>query len=110
MQVEGGYRYPGGTICVAASIASLVAAGCVWHFKPLSIRQGIALVLMMEGTVLWASSFTPKGLTPPPPGMAAKVKWFFRQQDGTTLSFNQPMFYIGILSILVACVVGAFGS
>ena len=110
MQFEGGYRYPGNAICVSASIASLVAAGVVCQLKPLSTSQAVTLALMMEGTLLWASSFTPKGLVPPPAGVAAKIQWFFRQQGGTSLSFNQPMFYLGILCILSACIMGALGS
>ena len=110
MQFEGGYRYPGNAICALASVLSLLAAGLVWKLKPLPSSQAVALALMMEGTVLWASSFTPKGLTPPPTGTRAKIAWFFRQQGGTALSFNQPMFYLGILCILVACIMSALAS
>ena len=110
MQFEGGYRYPGNAICGIASALSIVATAIVWRAKPLPNSQAATLFLMLEGTILWASSFTPRGLVPPPAGLRGKVAWFFRQQAGTALAFNQPMFYLGILCVLCGCIVGALAS
>lgn len=100
MQFNGGYRYPSTLICIFLSVLSLVAGALVWHAQELSFCKGISLLLILEGTVLWASAFTPEGLVPPPTGIVAKFRWFLKQQSGVPLAFNQPLFYVGILLLL----------
>jgi hypothetical protein len=106
MQNEGGYRYPGNAICLLSSIIVLLTIGWLWNANHLSTQKALALVFGTEGTILWASAFTPKGLLPPQGGIWARVQWLFKVQGGTSLSFNQPMFYIGILFVLAACFLG----
>jgi hypothetical protein len=103
MQFEGGYKYPSNAICLVSSIIVLLASGYLWYAMSLSLQKVLVLVLGAEGTILWASAFTPKSLGPPPDGIMRKVNWFFKEQGGTALSFNQPMFYFGILFVLAAC-------
>lgn len=100
MQSNGGYRYPSALICIFLSCLSLAAGAWVWHTQELSLCKGIALLLILEGTVLWASALTPKGLVPPNAGISVKFCWFLKPQSGVTLSFNQPLFYLGILLLL----------
>lgn len=64
------------------------------------------MLLALEGTVLLASAFTPKGLTPPPAGIIPKLRWLFKEQAGVPLSFNQPLFYVGILLLLGSILLG----
>ncbi len=78
----------------------------IWYWKPLSVGKGLALLLSLEGTILWASSLTPIGLKPPPVGFLSKLRWFFDQQGGIPFSVNQPLFYIGVLFLLIAIIFG----
>jgi len=105
MQFEGGYRYPSSIICTVCSVLFLSAAGFICYWKSLSLAKGSALLLSLEGTILWASSLTPKGLKPPPAGFFPKVYWFFDQQEGVPFSVNQPLFYIGVVCVLVASII-----
>ncbi len=107
MQVGGGYRYPGGSICTILMVAGFVTVTILWAMSCLAAGRAIAVVLNVEGPVLWASSFTPKGLTPPPPSLVGLARWFFAQQGGVTFAINQPMFYTGILLVIAGTVVGA---
>lgn len=110
MQFEGGYRYPGTLICASLSLISLGIVAFIWNLRGLSLFQGLSLVLTLEGTVLWASSLTPKGLIPPPNGFVPKIRWFFNEQGGTPLSLNQPMFIFGILFVLIGTIFGTLAN
>ena len=105
MQTEGGYKYPGAKIALVLGVISLVAAVAVWAIMDLPCPKGLALLLSMEGTVLWASSLTPVGLVQPQGTILKKFCWFFKQQGGTALRLNQPMFYSGILMILASILI-----
>jgi hypothetical protein len=107
MQFDGGYRYPAVTVCAALSCLGMGAVAIIWSVATLPILRGIATLLLVEGTVLWASSFTPKGLAPPPSGIRGRLRWFFRQQGGVTFAINQPMFYLGILLVIVGTIVSS---
>ena len=104
MQFEGGYRYPSTTICLLLSAAVLVPGVWIWRSESLSLNRGMSLLLALEGTVLLASAFTPKGLVPPPRGILPKLRWFLKEQAGVPLTFNQPLFYSGVLLLLVSTV------
>lgn len=106
MQFSGGYRYLGSKICFYLSLISITVGSIGWYLKSLSLGRGLSLLFALEGTVLWASSLTPTGLVPPPPGILKKLGWFFTEQVGVPLSLNQPMFYVGIILVLVATVLG----
>lgn len=106
MQSEGGYRYPSTRICIVLSGFSLAAGAWVWCSQALSPYKGISLLCTLEGTVLLGSAFTPKGLVPPPEGIVPKLYWFLKEQSGVPLSFNQPLFYAGVLSLLGATLLG----
>lgn len=110
MQFEGGYRYPSISVCLVLSFVVLAVGTSVWVIKWLSYQKGIGLILSLEGVVLLASAFTPKGLVPPPAGFVARIRWFFKEQSGVPLSFNQPLFYAGIIFLLVATVISVFAS
>jgi hypothetical protein len=86
-----------------------VAVIIVWVATGLSVFLGTATLFSVEGTVLWASSFTPKGLMPPPKGFRPRLSWFFNQQGGVTFAINQPMFYAGILLAIAGTTIG-FGA
>jgi hypothetical protein len=79
---------------------SLAVGVWVWCSEALSIYKGASLLLMLEGTVLLASAFTPKGLVPPPKGIAAKLHWFLNEPAGVPVAFNQSLFYVGVLFLL----------
>ena len=110
MQFEGGYRYPGGTVCLLLSLIGALAVVLVGVTAGLPVFRAIAVLFNVEGTVLWASSFTPKGLLPPPRGFRALLRWFFNQQGGVTFALNQPMFYAGILLVVVGTIFGGIAG
>jgi hypothetical protein len=62
----------------------------------------VSLFFKLESTVLVASSLTPVGLTPPSKGMVQKIKWFFKQERGIPLGYNQPMLYAGLLLAIIS--------
>jgi hypothetical protein len=79
----------------ALSIGLLVCWISQLHFI-----QGIGLLLALEGTILLASAFTPRGLIPPPTSFFEKIGWFVKETKGVSVSFNQPLFYLGIILLL----------
>ncbi len=111
MQLQGGgYRYPG--LAPALALAALLLAGAVllgaWHAGcPLSVLHGAGLICGLLGTALLGSAFTPVGLVPPQGGLRARVRWFFERQGGVTVEFTQWAFYVGLLLLAVAIVLGA---
>lgn len=110
MQTQGGYLYPGGMVLKVFSLAVFSITAIAHRLMGLTLWQTLSLFLSMEGTVLWACSLTPKGLTPPPEGARSKISWFFSEQHGTTLSLNQPIFFLGILFSLSGSIVGTISS
>lgn len=110
MQVEGGYRYPGGTVCTVLSVVAVAPVLVIWATVGLPVWRALATLLIVEGTVLWASSFTPKGLLPPPSSVRGRVDWFFKQQSGVTFALNQPMFYFGILLVITGTILGSWAG
>lgn len=108
MQFEGGYRYPAAKVCTILLLLGLAAVTIVWAKVGLPPLRAGGVLLSVEGTVLWASSFTPKGLTPPSSGRLRELlHWFFAQQSGVTFALNQPMFYAGILLVIAGTVVSS---
>ncbi len=107
MQVQGGYRYPVARVCTILLLPGFVVVTilCVWACLPL--LRALGVLLSVEGTVLWASSFTPKGLTPPPRALREFFRWFFVQQGGVAFAINQPMFYAGVLLTIVGTIVSS---
>ena len=110
MQTEGGYRYPGTEIALVLGAVTLAAGIAVWVIKDLPCLKGLSLILSLEGTVLWASSLTPVGLVRPQGTIVQKFCWFFKQQGGTTLRLNQPMFYSGILIVLASILMAFYAG
>ena len=108
MQSEGVYRYPNGWICLLLSLLAVVSTASVWLWKSLCFTEVLSLFLSLEGTVLLASAFSPIGLTPPQGNLFKKIHWFFKQQGGVPVSYNQPMFYGGLLFLFVASTITAF--
>jgi hypothetical protein len=106
MQFQGGYRYPSYLILTMCSVLFVSVAVFIWYWKSLSLGKGVALLLSLQGTILWASSLTPIGLKPPPAGFLPKLRWFFEQQGGVPFSVNQPLFYIGVFCVLAAIIFG----
>jgi len=74
----------------------------------MSLLRGVYLFLGLEGTVLIASAYKPIGLKPPSGNFFQRVRWIFNQQDGISVSFNQPMFYGGLLCLFLAYFIAAF--
>lgn len=107
MQFQGGYRYSSGWICTVLSILAIVGTVTASYRKSLALCQILTLFLNLEGTVLLASAFSPVGLTPPQGGPLSMVKWFLAQQGGVPMSYNQPMFYGGLLCLFVAQILSA---
>lgn len=107
MQLSGGYKYPGGIICIILSVIAILVTVFLYCYKDLSAGGGLSLFFNLEGTVLLASSLTPVGLTPPPKGLVQKIKWFFKQERGIPLGYNQPMLYAGLLSLALAAIISA---
>jgi len=107
MQFSGGYKYPSGKICRLLSFLTFCITIFVFYHKNIAPSEAVSLFLNLEGTVLLASSFTPVGLSSPPQGFIQKIKWFFQQQYGTPLEYNQPMFYAGLTFLFLATLVSA---
>jgi hypothetical protein len=101
MQFQGGYRYPGNRICGIFTLLAVITTLFLWIEKSFNLTEGLSLFLSLEGTVLLASSFTPVGMTPPPKGFTKKVRWFMNASHGLPLSYNQPMFYGGLLCLFI---------
>lgn len=107
MQFSGGYKYPSGAICIILSVIALCITVFLYFCKNLSIGSWLSLFFNLEGTILLASSLTPVGLTPPPTGLVKKIKWFFNQEHGIPLGYNQPMLYAGLLLLSLAAIISA---
>ena len=107
MQIEGGYKYPGNLVCLVLSVVAVGAVLIVWKVAPLTGAKGLATLMSVEGTVLWASSLTPKGLLPPSGGLGSRLTWFWRQQSGVAFGLNQPMFFSGIVLTIIGSIVGS---
>jgi hypothetical protein len=101
MQFEGGYRYPSNKILLVLTVMTLVVVGVIWWRKGLSFLGGVSLSLGLEGTVLLASAYSPVGLVPP---QGSFFRWVFTPQKGMPVSFNQPMFYGGLLCLFLSYV------
>ncbi len=110
VQFRGGYKYPSGRICILLTVGTILIATMVWWIKCLSLPAGIALLLGLEGTVLIASAYTPVGLTPPDGNIFKQLLWILKQQNGTPVSFNQPMFFGGLLCLFLSYILTAFAS
>ena len=110
MQFEGGYRYPSNKILLVLTIVTLVVVSFIWRWKGLSFLGGASLLLGLEGTVLLASAYTPVGLVPPQGSLFRVFLWIFTPQRGTAISFNQPMFYGGLLCLFLSYVATGLGS
>ncbi len=107
MQFEGGYRYPGTTLCVILTLVAFLATVGAVFYKGVAPFKALTLFLNLQGTVLLASAFTPTGLTPPQGGLWSRIRWFFRQEGGVPLKFSQPLFYGGLLALFLGALLGA---
>jgi hypothetical protein len=101
LQFEGGYRYPSTAIFRVLTLIAVLCALIVGIAKGLTILEGVAVLLSLEGTVLVASAFTPVGLTPPQGSLTDRFGWFLRLQGGTQVKLSQPMLYGGLLSLFI---------
>lgn len=110
MQLSGGYRYPGSALCFIFTIVAVGATLTASGIRSLSAGTALVLFLSLEGTVLLASAFSPTGLTPPPRGLIARMKWFFAQQAGVPVQFSQPLFCGGLLALFLSALLGALLS
>jgi hypothetical protein len=108
MQFEGGYNYPSKIILILLSVFSGALTILVWYLKCLSHLQTGSLFLGLEGTSLLASSYSPVGLEPPQGNLCSKIKWFFKEQKGMSMRFDQRMFYGGLFSLFVSYVFSAY--
>jgi hypothetical protein len=110
VQFRGGYRYP--DLAVPLTLVALLLGAAVllgaWYFgRPRPLLQSAGLVCGLLGTAFLGAAFTPVGLVPPQGGFRSRVCWFFEQQDGVTVQFTQWAFYLGLLLLAAAVVVGA---
>jgi hypothetical protein len=110
MQFEGGYRYPSNRILLVMTLVTLVIVSFIWRWKRLSLFGGVSLFLGLQGTVLLASAYSPVGLVPPQGSLLRVLLWFVTSQKGIAVSFNQPMFYGGLLCLFLSYVAAAWGS
>ena len=110
MQFPGGYQYPGGRICALLTTGAVLIAVLVWWVKSLSVLVGVALFLGLEGTALIASSYTPVGLSPPSGNFVKQFLWAIKPQKGTSVSFNQPMFFGGLFCLWLSYVTTALSG
>jgi len=104
MQFKGGYRYPSNLILTVLTVLIFSITGFFCYYRSFNILKIITLFLNLEGTVLIASSLTPIGLAPPPQKFTEKIRWFFKQQGGIPLAYNQVMLYGGLLCLFIATV------
>jgi hypothetical protein len=88
-------------------LLSLSAGLLVCWIKEFYFIQGIGLLLGLEGAILLASAFAPRGLAPPPKGFFDKIGWFMKETKGVSVSFNQPLFYLGIILLLSSIIVNS---
>jgi hypothetical protein len=109
MQFEGGYRYPSNKILLVLTVMTLVVVSFIWWWKGLSFLDGASLLLGLEGTVLLASAYSPVGLVPPQGSFFRVLRWVFTPQKGMVVSFNQPMFYGGLLCLFLSYVAAVSG-
>jgi len=110
MQSSGGYRYPSNWVLLFLSLGTFTVTAVVWYSKCLSPIQGTALFLGLEGTSLLASAYSPVGLAPPQGGLWSRFKWFFETQNGTTVCFDQRMFYGGLICLFLSYIAGAYAA
>lgn len=110
MQFKGGYKYPSSRICILLTIGTVLISFLVWWMRCLTFAQGISLLFGLEGTVLIASAFTPVGLTPPNGTFFSQLIRLLKQQKGTSVSFNQPMFFGGLLCLFISFIAAAFAA
>ena len=110
MQSAGGYRYPGTVVLLVLSVAALIVSlATSWKFG-LSPLATFRFWCELQGVATAASAFTPVGLVPPPHGVFRKVRWFLSPQYGTSVQFNQPLFYLGVVLVLAGIVLGTIES
>jgi hypothetical protein len=76
----------------------------------LTLLQTIALFFGLEGTALLASSYSPVGLLPPQGNLWSKFKWFFKVQKGTSVTFDQRMFYGGLFCLFISYIINGWAS
>lgn len=107
VQTEGGYQYPSKKICLWLTIGAILIAVLVWWLKCLDIAQGVTLLQGLEGTVLIASAYTPISLVPPNGTFIKQILWILKPQKGTTVSFNQPMFFGGLFCMFLSYITSA---
>lgn len=110
MQFEGGYRYPSNKILFVLTVVTLIVVSFIWRWKGLSFLGGASLLLGVEGTVLLASAYSPVGLVRPQGSLFRVLLWVVIPQKGTAVSFNQPMFYGGLLCLFLSYVAAALSS
>lgn len=110
MQYSGGYKYPSGTICVIFTFVVIFVSVGLIVSKALPLHRIGSVIFSLEGTVLLASAFTPKGLVPPQGNLRNRIKWFFKQPHGVPVEFSQPLYYGGILFLIVGILLSAVGS
>jgi hypothetical protein len=108
MQFEGGYRYPSNIILLLLSVFSIALAIVFCYENWLSQLQTTSLFLGLEGTSLLASYYSPVGLSPPQGNLWLKFKWFFKTQKGITVSFDQKMFYGGLICLFLSYLLSAY--
>ena len=110
VQTEGGYQYPSERICLSLTLGAILIAVLVWWLKCLDLIQGVTLLLGLEGTVLIASAYSPIGLVPPNGTFIKQILWILKPQKGTTVSFNQPMFFGGLFCIFLSYITSVFNA
>jgi hypothetical protein len=110
MQFEGGYRYPSNKILLVLTVVTIVIVSFIWHWKSLPFFGGVSLLLGLEGTVLLASAYSPMGLVPPQGSLLRVLLWVVTPQKGTAVSFNQAMFYGGLLCLFLSYIAAVLGS
>lgn len=102
MQFEGGYDYPTYRVCMWLSGGAILVTLLVWWAYGIAVTVAGSLFLGLEGTVLLASAYTPIGLVPPQDGIFRQLMWLIKPQKGTPVSFNQPMFFGGLLCLALS--------
>jgi hypothetical protein len=110
MQSNGGYRYPSRRICLFLTSLSAVVTGVLWYLKCLPFSEAVSLLFALEGTSLLAAAYSPVGLVPPQGSFWSRVMWFIRTQKGISVSFEQPMFYGGLLLLFLSYVITSWAK